>query len=118
VTPAIDILMLPPQVRVEPADQNMTFPLVFCNPAPVLQNTFALFPTQASKFEFRGGIPQLKKDDIEHIRAGTKKITFWGVIFFKDIFGTQHCTRYCWIFKGQSMGGKDADLCLQHNDTH
>jgi hypothetical protein len=117
VTPAIDLIMSPPAAVIAEKGKGYFLPIT-CNPAPALQNSFALFPTQEAPFEYRGLAPGVSKEQIDQVRSGSHQIIYFGAAFYKDIFGNQHCTRFCWGFGGQSMAENDVELCAQHNDTH
>ena len=114
-TPAIDLFMSFPNIAM--AQANTQFNPALCYPAPQAQNTFALFPGQELSYKVQG--KTLPPDQIDLIRKNPNFVMlFWGVLHYKDVFGIQHCTRYCWAFKGSDMTESANDICLQHNDSY
>lgn len=57
------------------------------------------------------------REQIQLVKSGDMQFVYWGTVCYHDAFGAPHFTNYCWIYKGQSMTTKDADACLQHNDS-
>jgi hypothetical protein len=64
------------------------------------------------------GADKISVNDINSVKIGAAALYFWGDVCYKDTFGKPHYTKYCWIYKGESMAAKDADECLQHNDSN
>ena len=146
LTPAIDAIWIPIQAMIADVGPNGVagnFPPILCEPPIWVQNTVAIFPTEELPADIHGifrlipnellksgGLTiadlrtsvtkgqQMTREQIDQVRNGSHAIALWGGVYFKDIFGTRHCTRYCWSFRGQSMEAKDAEICLQHNDTY
>lgn len=117
LTPAIDLFMTPPNIAVVQIDRLTQFAPTLCTPAPTVVNSFTLFPQQESNFEMRGHNITLEQVDL--VKKGTTfVIMYWGALFYKDVFGNRHCSRYCWTFKGADMSEAAADTCFQHNDFH
>lgn len=114
-TPARDLIMDFAHFDVVPL--NAQFAPVFCAPVPSRSNTVSLFPTQETPFLIRGN--PLSKQQADLVRDGTQyMMIYWGAIHYRDAFGVDRCTRYCFSFKGPSMTENDAELCLQHNDSY
>ena len=40
-----------------------------------------------------------KEADLVEFRAGSKLYVVWGVIYYSDVFGKKHYTRFCRYFK-------------------
>jgi hypothetical protein len=129
LTPAIDVFMPPIKAKVFEVDKKgiaINLSESQFDPAPCMlgtpPNTFALFPAEESLDDLRGitileNNQAMTKEQIDQVRNGSHAMMVWGTVNFKDIFGTPHCTRYCWMFRGLSMGKQDAAACFQHNDT-
>jgi hypothetical protein len=115
VTPANDLFMGPPNVAV--IQMGTSFSPVFCFPAPKVVNTFTLFPSQESNFEIRGN--PINKEQADLVTRGTQwALMYWGALYYKDVFGAERCTRYCFAFKGADLSESTAELCFQHNDSY
>jgi len=116
-TPANDLFMDQPNIRVVPI-KNLQFAPAVCWPAPPRPvNTLTLFPSQELRFDFRA--QTLTTKETELVGDGTEyQLLYWGTLHYKDVFGEMHCTRYCWAFKGAKMTENDSDYCLQHNDAY
>jgi hypothetical protein len=68
-------------------------------------------------FTIRGA--DISKQQFDLAFAGTEyEIVYYGIVFYTDAFGATHYTRYCWMFRGKSMTGKDVDYCIGHNDSN
>jgi hypothetical protein len=116
-TPASDLFMDQPNIAILP--RNGQFNPAICEPVPTrIVNTLALFPGQELRFEMKTNL-NMTKEQIASVRNGSQyQLQFWGTIHYKDIFGKQRCTRYCWGFYGPSMAENDSEYCLQHNDAY
>jgi hypothetical protein len=61
----------------------------------------------------------LPPDQIDLVRKNASYVMiYWGALYYKDVFGNDRRTRYCWSFKGPDMTESANDLCLQHNDSY
>jgi hypothetical protein len=58
------------------------------------------------------------QDQIDKVKTGDLIFIYWGTICYHDAFNVSHYTNYCWMHKGLSMAVKDAEGCLQHNDSN
>ncbi|MBR1121385.1 hypothetical protein JQ628_07645 [Bradyrhizobium lablabi] len=116
LTPAVDLFMAPPAIAV--LNRGQQFGPVHCTPAPAVVNTFTLFPQQESNFTIKGfaGVSQEQVDLVK--KGGDYVLVYWGALHYKDVFGAQRCTRYCWSFSGANMDAANAELCFQHNDSY
>jgi hypothetical protein len=45
-----------------------------------------------------------KETELEEFRAGSKLYVVWGVIYYSDVFGKNHYTRFCRYFKNGEPG--------------
>ena len=56
-----------------------------------------------------------KESELEEFRAGSKLYVVWGVIYYSDVFGKSHYTRFCKYFKN----GEPSRwmLCQTGNDS-
>jgi hypothetical protein len=52
--------------------------------------------------------------ELEEFRAGSKLYIVWGVIYYSDVFGKNHYTRFCRYFKNGELGRWM--LCQTGND--
>jgi hypothetical protein len=57
-----------------------------------------------------------KDAELEEFRAGSKLYVVWGVIYYSDIFGKSHWTRFCRFFKNSEQG--HWSTCQTHNDSN
>ena len=57
-----------------------------------------------------------KVAELEEFRAGTKLYVVWGVIYYSDIFGRNHYTRFCRYFKNGEAS--HWALCQSGNDSN
>ena len=44
-----------------------------------------------------------KEAELEEFRAGSKLYVVWGVIYYSDVFGKNHYTRFCRYFKNDEL---------------
>jgi hypothetical protein len=56
-----------------------------------------------------------KEAELEEFRAGSKLYVVWGVIYYSDVFGKNHYTRFCRYFKNGELGRWI--LCQSGNDS-
>jgi hypothetical protein len=56
-----------------------------------------------------------KDAELEEFRAGSKLYVVWGVIYYSDVFGKNHYTRFCRYFKNGELGRWM--LCQTGNDS-
>jgi hypothetical protein len=56
-----------------------------------------------------------KEAELEEFRAGSKLYVVWGVIYYSDVFGKNHYTRFCRFFKNGELGRWT--LCQTGNDS-
>ena len=57
-----------------------------------------------------------KDAELEEFRAGSKVYVVWGVIYYSDVFGKNHYTRFCRYFKNGELGRWM--LCQTGNDSN
>jgi hypothetical protein len=57
-----------------------------------------------------------KEAELEEFRAGSKLYVVWGVIYYSDIFGKNHYTRFCRYFKNGEVSRWT--LCQTGNDSN
>jgi hypothetical protein len=57
-----------------------------------------------------------KEAELEEFRAGSKLYVVWGVIYYSDVFGKNHYTRFCRYFKNGELGRWT--LCQTDNDSN
>jgi len=119
LTPAYDVFVQPRLPEGIAASQIIaTSP----NIPPTFTGTLTLFPGADHPQHIVGSpVPsefnQLIKTTAKITEPGAKLIVYAGIVFYKEVSGKQHYTRYCWQFLGQSMTREDADGCLGHNDS-
>jgi hypothetical protein len=56
-----------------------------------------------------------KEAELEEFRAGSKLYVVWGVIYYSDVFGKDHYTRFCRYFRNGEAG--HWTLCQAGNDS-
>lgn len=56
-----------------------------------------------------------KEGELEEFRAGTKLYVVWGAIYYSDVFGKNHYTRFCRYFKNGELSRWI--LCQTGNDS-
>jgi len=57
-----------------------------------------------------------KDAELEEFRAGSKLYVVWGAIYYSDVFGKNHYTRFCRYFKNGELGRWM--LCQTGNDSN
>jgi hypothetical protein len=57
-----------------------------------------------------------KDAELEEFRAGSKLYVVWGVIYYSDVFGKNHYTRFCRYFKNSEVSRWT--LCQMGNDSN
>jgi hypothetical protein len=57
-----------------------------------------------------------KEGELEEFRAGTKLYVVWGAIYYSDVFGRNHYTRFCRYFKNGELSRWI--LCQTGNDSN
>ena len=57
-----------------------------------------------------------KETELEEFRAGSKLYVVWGVIYYSDVFGKNHYTRFCRYFKNGELSRWT--LCQTGNDSN
>jgi hypothetical protein len=57
-----------------------------------------------------------KESELEEFRAGTKMYIVWGVIYYSDVFGKTHYTRFCRFFKNGEISRWA--VCQTGNDSN
>jgi hypothetical protein len=76
-----------------------------------------MFPTVELPWNILISGPVFTPDQVQLVKSGDRQFVYWGTICYRDAFGAAHFTHYCWMYKGASMTGKDAEACLGHNDS-
>jgi hypothetical protein len=61
------------------------------------------------------GVP-FKEAELVEFRAGNKLYVVWGVIYYADVFGKTHYTRFCRYFKNGEPNRWT--LCKTDNDSN
>jgi hypothetical protein len=57
-----------------------------------------------------------REGELEEFRAGTKLYVVWGAIYYSDVFGKNHYTRFCRYFKNGELSRWI--LCQTGNDSN
>jgi hypothetical protein len=57
-----------------------------------------------------------KEAELEEFRAGSKLYVVWGAIYYSDVFGKNHYTRFCRFFKNGELSRWA--LCQTGNDSN
>jgi len=57
-----------------------------------------------------------KEAELEEFRAGNKTYVIWGVIYYADVFGRNHYTRFCRYFRNGEAS--HWNLCQTGNDSN
>jgi hypothetical protein len=57
-----------------------------------------------------------KEAELEEFRVGSKLYVVWGVIYYSDVFGKNHYTRFCKYFKNGELSRWT--LCKTDNDSN
>jgi hypothetical protein len=57
-----------------------------------------------------------KEAELEEFRAGNKTYVVWGVIYYSDVFGRNHYTRFCRYFRNGEAS--HWNLCQTGNDSN
>lgn len=57
-----------------------------------------------------------KETELEEFRAGSKLYVVWGAIYYSDVFGKNHYTRFCRYFKNGEVS--HWTLCQTGNDSN
>jgi hypothetical protein len=57
-----------------------------------------------------------KDAELEEFRVGSKLYVVWGAIYYSDVFGKNHYTRFCRYFKNGELG--HWTLCQTGNDSN
>ena len=57
-----------------------------------------------------------KEAELEEFRVGSKLYVVWGVIYYSDVFGKNHYTRFCRYFKNGELSRWT--LCQTGNDSN
>jgi hypothetical protein len=57
-----------------------------------------------------------KEAELEEFRAGSKVYVVWGVMYYSDVFGKNHYTRFCRFFKNNELSRWA--LCQSGNDSN
>jgi hypothetical protein len=83
---------------------------------PNYSNLSTMFPSAQLPFSIIIKDTYLQQQ-VDEVKAGSSIFYVYGDVCYKDIFGNPHYTNYCWMYKGD-MSGKEADACLQHNDSN
>jgi hypothetical protein len=70
---------------------------------------------EASDAIIKAGVP-FKDLELSEFRAGTKIYLVWGVMYYADVFGKNHYTRFCRYFKNGELNRWV--LCKTDNDSN
>jgi hypothetical protein len=82
------------------------------------QNLFTIFPTMELPFHIsKTPIPKDQLTAVRQSTDGNIQFVYYGTITYDDAFGLPHYTKYCWMFTGENMTGKDAEACVGNNDS-
>lgn len=64
-------------------------------------------------------IPNITQEQIDNVVYGSDYMfLFDGEICYFDAFGFTHFTHFCWKYHDSSMNAKDADACMEYNDSN
>jgi hypothetical protein len=59
--------------------------------------------------------PNYSFDEIENLRSKKSILIVWGIVWYDDIFGVSHYTRFCKYF--DEIDFRRWNLCASHNDV-
>lgn len=86
--------------------------------APSVAGLITMFPTVELPLTINTQGAPAPKEQIQLVKSGDTQFVYFGNVCYRDAFGVSHYTNYCYIYKGTSMTSKDADPCLQYNDSN
>jgi hypothetical protein len=114
LTPAYSVSQSPAVQEVIPINGRIKRP--FPLSVTTLTSSETIFPGMDSPLPAFGNPDS--PDDSALVKIGKDYQTvIYGAVYYDDVFGERHYTRYCWSFKGPSMTKDDAISCLVHNDS-
>jgi hypothetical protein len=98
--------------------------------APSIPGQVTMFPTTELPWTVTLGDPKLvtqqsvdklaeafTSPEVQLVKSGDRQFVYWGTVCYRDAFNKPHFTNYCWMYRGASMTARDAEGCLQHNDS-
>jgi hypothetical protein len=59
--------------------------------------------------------PNYSYEEIENLRSKKYILIVWGIVWYDDIFGASHTTRFCKYF--DEVEFRRSNLCASHNDA-
>lgn len=117
ITPAYDVGFSTVFVHIfKPPFTITEYPAQGCG-KPNINGLITMFPSAALP-ESVNDTDVFSASDIDAVRHGLSVLVAYGNVCYNDAFGHPHYTNYCWMYKGDSMSGRDADGCIQHNDSN
>jgi hypothetical protein len=113
-TPALKLRTLIDAVIISPSASDV-------NPPRTYSTSYGIDnePTIALGGGVAGSDPvnrTFKEAELEEFRAGSKLYIVWGVIYYSDVFGKDHYSRFCRYFKNGELGRWI--LCQSGNDSN
>jgi hypothetical protein len=115
-TPAYDVGFSQVYVDVLPPNALIVSKNIDCA-KPNFPGLVTMFPTTELPWTVND-TTKFSQDKINAVRKGDAVLYWYGNICYHDVFGSPHYTNFCWMYKGASMTAKDAEGCLQHNDSN
>ncbi len=112
-TPAIDLTIsaiLFPRPFPLPKDMDLTIP----NPA----NEASRLTLHPRDTEFGSTLTRtIEPLGYDAIKTGIGRLYTFGIVNYKDIFGVEHWTQFCYYFEGDGPNLTEWTNCSRYNDT-
>jgi hypothetical protein len=116
-TPALSLRTLSDAAVVSPQGSDVKPPRTF--PASYDRDsdpTIVLGAGVDTSDSVNKGLALFKETELVEFRAGSKIYVVWGVIYYADVFGKAHYTRFCRYFKNDELNRWS--LCKTDNDSN
>lgn len=86
-------------------------------PPNYLRGFFTLFPSQEVPGRVTG--VGVAPDQINLVKNSLDyQMVYFGMLNYRDAFDRVHYSRFCYMFKNNTLTGKQADACLGGNDSN
>lgn len=116
-TPAYNVFLPPANIEIIRFGANLSN-IANASFSVNFKELTTIFPTMEFPSYIKG-TGSISQQQFELAKKGTEYVMiYYGVIYYDDAFRTPHYTRFCWMFKGESMTSKDVDYCLGHNNSN